>query len=56
MKVLIALVVIVAVLAIILWRRGSGGLGSSGHSDTEAGELGRSPHQQQNWLGGGGGA
>lgn len=56
MKFIIGIVVVIAILAYVLSRRGSGGLGSSGSSDTEAGALGQQAHQQQNHFGPGGGA
>ena len=40
MKFLIALIVIIAVLAFILSRRGSSGLGSNGSTDSVEGSLG----------------
>ena len=54
MKFLIGIVVVIAILAYILYRRGSGGLGSSGSSDTEAGALAQQTHQgPSNWGTGG---
>ena len=52
MKFFIALIIVIAVLAFMLWRRGSTGLGASGYSDTEAGALGQGTHQQQGPSGG----
>lgn len=52
----VALGVAIVVVGVILWRRGTGGLGSNGASPTEAGVLGEKPHQQQNSFNPGGGA
>ena len=53
--VIVGIIIVIAVLAWVLSRRGSSGLGSSGSSDTEAGALGQT-HQQQNHFNPGGGA
>ena len=56
MKFFVILVVAIVIVGVILWRRGSGGLGSQGSSSTEAGVLGEESHQQQNTFNPGAGA
>lgn len=45
MKYILLIIIVIAVLAYILNRRGSSGLGSNGSTDTVAGALGQQAHR-----------